>query len=532
MTRQKILLLQLEFSTWAMARPWSYGANFAVRDGLLANGVECVTVPVMAEIPCSSQASWVSHARTILAGKRFDQVWVWLVHTPLDTATLEWIATLAPVRIGILMESLCYDEQDYVWAPHLRHRQAQVEQQIRYMTHVLAQDERDADEINEYGTAKALWWPTVVPERFIVEPSAPSVQQKAVFHGTPYGPRRDWVTHPQLMERMAFANPASPLTKPQQLFDRLQQENARVLRRPGGATEAALADYAQELQKIREQEFAEWMAALPQWPAIVNLPSLAKFYGGRVFEGIAAGRPVVSWRIPDHPQNLALFEDGKEILLFSPDSPEALGQHLDHVLRDRQFAETLARNARKKMKQYHTAERRLHQTLRWLDTGLQPDYARTCGVSSVEPNKAQHQPLTHIAPVASLITALEDNVDSIVKKGRACQSSGNLEQAWEYFEQALAKNPGSQEALDPIVSVGVSLKRIDQLIPILSNFVTCVPGDFSARLLLATIHAKLGHLSAAREEYEVLQRMSSGHEALRPLRDALIQPSPRSRTAI
>ena len=71
-----------------------------------------MTVPAIAENPCSSPASWVYHARKVLAGQRFDQVWLWLIHTPLDRATLEWVAELAPVRVGVLMESLRYDAED------------------------------------------------------------------------------------------------------------------------------------------------------------------------------------------------------------------------------------------------------------------------------------------------------------------------------------------------------------------------------------------------------------------------------------
>ena len=46
----KVLLLQLEFPTWKTARPWTYGASFAVSDGLAANGVTCLTVPIVPEI--------------------------------------------------------------------------------------------------------------------------------------------------------------------------------------------------------------------------------------------------------------------------------------------------------------------------------------------------------------------------------------------------------------------------------------------------------------------------------------------------
>ena len=95
----------------------------------------------------------------------------WLIHTPLDAATLEWVAELAPVRVGVLMESLRYDAEDYAWAPQLKNRQGQLEAQLPYLTHVLAPDEQDADELNARGLANALWWPPMVPERCIISPA-------------------------------------------------------------------------------------------------------------------------------------------------------------------------------------------------------------------------------------------------------------------------------------------------------------------------------------------------------------------------
>lgn len=374
--RADILLLQLEFPTWAAARPWTYSANFAVQEGLSANGATCVTVPAMAGNPCSSPASWVCHARKVLAGRRFDQVWLWLIHTPLDPATLEWVAELAPVRVGVLMESLRYDEEDYVWAPQLRLRQAQLEAQLPYLTHVLAPDEQDAADLNARKQTNALWWPPMVPERFIVTPAAPPTQSHAVFHGTPYGRRQDWVGHASLRNRLHCATTAQSLTRHQQLFDQLQQTGVRYLGEGHAVSEAALLDYVQALQTIRLAEFTEWMGQLPQWPAIVNLPSLAKFYGGRVIEAMAAGRPVISWNIPDHPRNLNLFEPDKDLLLFQQDNPGALAQQIDRVLHDRPFAESLARQAQDTIRRHHTAERRLQATLDWIRSGKEPDYAR------------------------------------------------------------------------------------------------------------------------------------------------------------
>ena len=373
--RPTALLLQLEFPTWAIARPWTYTASFAVREGLAASGVDCMTVPVISDTPCASPHSWVSHARRILGNRTFDQVWVWLVHAPLDSQTLEWIAGLAPVRVGILMESLRYDDATYAWAPHLKLRQAHVEAQIRYMTHVLAPDERDAADLNDRGVTNALWWPTMVPERFIAAPSTPPTEPHAVFHGTPYGSRERWMHNQALRSKLVFPQ-AGPPTEYHRLFDQLQQQTALRLRH-GSIDEAAVTQYVETLRRIRLGEFTEWMAGLPRWAAFVNLPSLAQFYGGRVFEGIAAGRPVISWRIPGHPRNWALFEEGKEILLFSPDSPDELAGHIDRLLRDPGFAATLTVNAQRTLKRLHTSEGRLHQTLGWIKSGRLPEYAQT-----------------------------------------------------------------------------------------------------------------------------------------------------------
>ena len=374
---QRVLLIQLDFQSWATARPWSYSAAFGVQEGLSANGVECVTVPAIAENPCSSPDSWVYHAKKALAGQCFDQVWVWLVHTPLDTATLEWVASLAPIRVGVLMESLRYDDQDYAWAPQLKSRHGRLDAQLPYFTHVLAPDERDAADLSARSSVKALWWPPMVPERYITAPQGEPSQRQAVFHGTPYGRRQGWVNHAALQQRLTFAKPAHPPSRNQVLFDRVQQTAAQYLREGRTVTAVDMADYVRSLKKVRLGEFNEWMAQLPQWPAIVNLPSLAKFYGGRVFESMAAGRPVISWNIPDRPNNLGLFQEGREILLFNPDDPGKLAREIDRLLQDRSFADSVAQNAQDRLRRFHTAERRLQQTLQWLECGTVPDYGLT-----------------------------------------------------------------------------------------------------------------------------------------------------------
>lgn len=370
----KALLLQLEFPTWKTARPWTYGGGFAIADGLAANGVTCVTVPIGPNVSASSPSSWLSHARRILAGQRFDQVWLWLVHASLDPAILEWVAELAPVRIGFFMESLRYEEEDYRWAPELRTRHVAFQRQLDYLTHALLVDERDVAELTALGKTPALWFPGLVPRRFVTSPTSLPRRKQAVFHGNVYGERADWIQHPLLRDRMVFAKSPSQNTPNQERFDALQSvAHERLLHQPL-VTAGDLEGYVRALHTVRESEFRDWLSGLSEWAAIVNLPGLTRCFGGRVYEAMAAGRPVISWRIPDRPRMNALFEDDRDILLFSPDDPGSLAHHIDRLLRDTAFAQAVGMQGQRTLLAYHTAERRMKDVLQWLESGVEPDY--------------------------------------------------------------------------------------------------------------------------------------------------------------
>lgn len=55
----RALLIQLEFPNWHRARSWAFSANYGIRDALLAHGIECVTIPALADSPSSTPDSFV-----------------------------------------------------------------------------------------------------------------------------------------------------------------------------------------------------------------------------------------------------------------------------------------------------------------------------------------------------------------------------------------------------------------------------------------------------------------------------------------
>ncbi len=383
----KALLVQLEFPTWASARPWTYSANFAIREGLEANGYECLTIPAIPPSSSPASANWLKHAERLCRGKQFDLVWVWLVHYEYDRQLLEWIASLAPVRVGFVMESLSYTQEEQGFSPITAKRAAVTESQLAYMTHAVVIDEVDAGPINAKRNIPAFWCPAFVPERFIDPPDEHPVRNLAAFHGTPYGHRQAWLDHPGL--KGILISPASSPSAVQQLFDQLQLTAAKLLARHPDAVETLLPKYVSDLQRVRLTEFTQWMKSLREWACIVNLPGFQKGYGGRVYEAMAAGRPVISWDITDRPRNRALFEEGKDIVFFPKDDPSTLAQHIASVLREKGYAYELARNATRKMIRHHTAEKRIQQILSWIATGVVPSFSdRDQAITQVEPTFA------------------------------------------------------------------------------------------------------------------------------------------------
>ncbi|MEW6248547.1 MAG: glycosyltransferase [Nitrospirota bacterium] len=369
-----VLLIPLEFTSWSMAKPWSYTANFAIEEGLRACGARCTVLPALCQAPDVPLRSWLNHAQRVIGTQRFDQVWLWLVHCPYPESFLDWVAQLAPVRVGFVMESLEYDAEEYRRYPHLRGRDARVMQGCRYLTHLLTVDEEDARRCNDRGLVRALFWPPSVPARFLTDTIDLPSHPKGAFYGESYGVRETWLSWPSLAPWLVHAPQAESRTTFPQRFDELHRQVADQFRAGRRWDFEAMERYVAALRELREQIFANWLAHLKQWAAIVNLPTLLKSYPGRVVEAMAAGRPVLSWSIPNRPNTRALFEDNREILLVPNTNPDALAAELELVIRDSSFAATLARAALQKIRRYHTSEYRLDQTLRWMRTGAEPEY--------------------------------------------------------------------------------------------------------------------------------------------------------------
>jgi hypothetical protein len=363
-SKLKILLIANEFRTWYIARHLSYSAQLGIEEALRANGVVCQVLT----------SPWLPGALDLIRGQRFDQIWVAGRLDVFDEVSLAALAELSPLRIGLLSESSEYTAEECAISPGLKNRKQIIERRLPYLTHVAACDEKDADEINARGAMPAIWWPQAVPERFIFESDVPPSMNSAIFCGNPYALRRECLKHPELKKLMRHVVSREWSTIDPLLFTTLHLPVIWPIRWALPSSRRVFGTYLSHLRSLRQRCFERWLRTLQTGLAVVNLPHFVKTYAGRVVEGMAAGRPVISWQIPDRPRNRALFEDEYEILLFAKDNPAQLAHQIERLITDHELNRKIVVNARKKLRNLHTSEVRVRQILQWSTEGRAPRY--------------------------------------------------------------------------------------------------------------------------------------------------------------
>ena len=367
----RVLFIPLEFKTWENASHFPYSGNYGFEEGFAANGMEYLTIPAIYETTSDQRTSWLNYARELCTGKNFDQVWIEIVHSKIDGNFLDWLATLAPIRIGFIWESLEMEPHELTNNPEgARRRRENLEKHLSYVTHVVAIDEKDIAHYNAQGPvpAKWLWEAGIMPKRFIYNEPPSAEHNYAVFLGALYGERKNWLEHGELQGLLVRPERSPEYeTDLPRLFNELNAAAERYLNSAQTIDDSFFPKYMDTLRLIRQRSFALWLNGLRAFAAVVNLPQFGKCYASRVIEGMAAGRPVISWEIPDRPRTRSLFEDGKEIFLYKNDNPGQLAEHIRRILHEPDFARRIAANARRKLQDSLTTEKLVNQILVWVE---------------------------------------------------------------------------------------------------------------------------------------------------------------------
>lgn len=385
-----ILFIPLEFQDWSRARHLSYASFLGLEEGFRANGADVTTVPAAVSFSPGEgdgkQAGyWLDWIRPLCRNRKFDQVWVEAVHSHLDAGILEFLAGIAPVRVALIGESLAYAADISARHPHLGARKALVEGRLAAFSHAIVADERDAADLNARGVINAVWLPPSIPERFIGPDVSGPRSARALY---PFSAERElspWMDQGRLSALMQAQPSPEAETGFSAQFDAIHGRLDGAFA-AGMASMEHLQAYLDPLRAMRVLGFQSRLEGLAKGVAVVNPPSLFQGYSIGLYEGMAAGRPVISWDVTDRLRNRALFVEGEEILLFPKNNPEKLASLIEGLIRDPQAAGRLAHNASKKLWRFHTSEKRVRQAMHWIETGAKPiledrDLAPSVGIA-------------------------------------------------------------------------------------------------------------------------------------------------------
>lgn len=323
-------------------------------------------MPIFAGISHDSDMSWVKYLPKLLEGQEFDQVWVWLVHNRFSKSFWDWLRSISPKIIALVMESMSYTAPDQALHSDFAKRKANCLEQLENATQVLFVDEVDVAETNLKTPGKAFWWRSCIPERFIVDDVNLSSNSTTAFYGSIYSKREIWLRENALIGK--FATPPAPEIAEglDKRFDQLNYNLFARLQTKDMATHSLLAQHTNAWRALREQIYSCYIQDLKHWRANLNLPSFGSAYTGRVYESMACGIPVISWEIPNRDKTKALFEDGNEILLYRPEQPETLIRHIQYLAQDIEFAQKLATQALIKVKKQFSANVFVKEILDWI----------------------------------------------------------------------------------------------------------------------------------------------------------------------
>ena len=481
--RQRILLISFECGDWENAKGWTYNGFCAFEDALRAHDVKHFTLPVTGGVPSSHPSAWLRQADLFTHGQSFDQAWIWLTHSELDSDFIEWFKSIAPIRVGIVMESLEHTDAELACFPDLAGRREKVLSDLESCTHTLLFDEDDANAINDQTQIKALWCPPIVNWRD-VSPECPTVPvQPATFRGNCYNTERQ-----QILDHLCQAgllNKPDSVNEPDHLvtdFDELQMQFIKLLAKYPVADPNWRIEYLSKHRTLRRQLNNAWTADLRNSFAQVNLPSIFKSYAGRVVESMAAGRPVISWK-PPRERTQALFKPGEEILWFDRDDPEALARQIRFLQKHPEQAQAIAERARQKVLRYHTAETRVRQILDWIADGTLPDYGEHTDLST-----ETHQPQTDMnEPSHPQI----DTLEAALEHAETCNDSDDRPGAIQALERAVELGDHHPVLLRALGTQQYLAGNHDAATELFREFTENCPNDATGHVqfALATYHA-------------------------------------------
>ena len=351
-----ILYIPLEFPKYFSAKKMTYPVGVGLAEGFVGK-VDFTVVPSF-----YNEGLWLQYLHQVTMGQKYDQVWFEVVHSKMDPEVLNYIESLAKIRVGFVIESLTIHPDEFVSNPvGTKNREINLEDKLSYMTHVVVTDERDLS----YFKIPAMLGIASVPEKMV----APDIYQLAVtsnkvmFYGTPYGERSAWID--KLGDKIAI-NPQGNLEDQAgfgQKYQFIVDEAFNNMRGKETIPVGYYKTFCDNWMLTRKQMYQNWMNIL--WNiesyGVLNLPHRTKVLSSRVIESMAAGKVVFSPRMYNGVD--FLFKNGENILYY--ESLEELVDLMESITNPDKYK--IAQNAINTVLEDFTTEKLVQRILNFVE---------------------------------------------------------------------------------------------------------------------------------------------------------------------
>jgi glycosyltransferase involved in cell wall biosynthesis len=381
MKKLRILNLPLELTSLEASKRYGYSMSIGLDEAFAAIGADVVTVPALSLWPPDQAPTyWLAHLKDIIGAQTFDQVWVEILYSNLPRELLEFLATIAPVRVGLMTESrkLFRGEYDDLFAdlPTIFNKR------LPYLTHVLFPDEKDVESLTGFPGVRPVFLPVFVNQQFVVDNPPPPAHDRVTFLGRLLRDRQTLLGHPALAAMVDVVEVTGEEEDYRlKHFDAISRffattsANAPMGEARTDYLRGGLQAQVEVLRSLKAHSHAIMMRAVQKGIANLNLRSFSALFSSRVVETMAAGQCVISYRVPERPRTNSLFEPGQEILFFDDSNPESLAEQVSFLRSNPAARSALIRRSQAKVRAYHTTEQRLRQLLKWIETGDEPRYS-------------------------------------------------------------------------------------------------------------------------------------------------------------
>ena len=338
----EILYLPLEFSSFFSAKKLSYPVGVGMVEGFEVNKIKHLTVPVMYHTQL-----WLHKLKELVGDRKFDQVWFEVVHSVIPEDILEWLTSLAPIRVGFVIENMDITPEEYqINSVGTQRRVDNLNQKLPYLTHAMVMNASDLVNFD----IPAMHCATSIPERSIRVPN--STSDKAIFHGTLYGKRSEWAVE---LGHCLNVNPPSSEDSSYlpRLFEQLFATSDYLVKN--------YSAFYRDWYYVRQGVYFNWINHLHTISgcAMVSLPHHTQLLPGRVIESMAAGKPVITPLMGNSVDDL--FVDSKEILYYT--DLDSLEYCINKLQADPDLRFYLAEAARINILENHTTEVRVRQII-------------------------------------------------------------------------------------------------------------------------------------------------------------------------